>query len=303
MLLVVIELCIAKGLFGLMKIWKYTMVGLLAFVLAGCGQQLSTTKTSYGRDGLVTIVKGTARGVDRVSYTSDAGKGSVPVNSGTFVVNVPVSDVAQKVNLKAGSMQTNVTVKAGQSLGTYSTIAAKFNQMLAVSSLPKADQAKLKQAQAASANAQKNAATMSPTEKMAMAQQAQQLKTLMAQANANTKASQLPATAKTGIHSILKSASGDYRASIVDGKAMGFAVVVPLSVLKNSKKMQTFATDFGLLTTSVGADAKSVFSQFKKLTKDAKSKNNGTTISTIKSHGVKIDVGYSTTALYLYVTK
>ena len=145
MLLVVIELCIAKGLFGLMKIWKYTMVGLLAFVLAGCGQQLSTTKTSYGRDGLVAIVKGTARGVDRVSYTSDAGKGSVPVNSGTFVVNVPVSDVAQKVNLKAGSMQTNVTVKAGQSLGTYSTIAAKFNQMLAVSSLPKADQAKLKQ--------------------------------------------------------------------------------------------------------------------------------------------------------------
>lgn len=272
MLLVVIELCIAKGLFGLMKIWKYTMVGLLAFVLAGCGQQLSTTKTSYGRDGLVAIVKGTARGVDRVSYTSDAGKGSVPVNSGTFVVNVPVSDVAQKVNLKAGSMQTNVTVKAGQSLGTYSTIAAKFNQMLAVSSLPKADQAKLKQAQAASANA-------------------------------NTKASQLPATAKTGIHSILKSASGDYRASIVDGKAMGFAVVVPLSVLKNSKKMQTFATDFGLLTTSVGADAKSVFSQFKKLTKDAKSKNNATTISTIKSHGVKIDVGYSTTALYLYVTK
>lgn len=204
MLLVVIELCIAKGLFGLMKIWKYTMVGLLAFVLAGCGQQLSTTKTSYGRDGLVAIVKGTARGVDRVSYTSDAGKGSVPVNSGTFVVNVPVSDVAQKVNLKAGSMQTNVTVKAGQSLGTYSTIAAKFNQMLAVSSLPKADQAKLKQAQAASANAQKNVATMSPTEKMAMAQQAQQLKTLMAQANANTKASQLPATAKTGIHSILK---------------------------------------------------------------------------------------------------
>ena len=291
MLLVVIELCIAKGLFGLMKIWKYTMVGLLAFVLAGCGQQLSTTKTSYGRDGLVAIVKGTARGVDRVSYTSDAGKGSVPVNSGTFVVNVPVS------------MQTNVTVKAGQSLGTYSTIAAKFNQMLAVSSLPKADQAKLKQAQAASANAQKNVATMSPTEKMAMAQQAQQLKTLMAQANANTKASQLPATAKTGIHSILKSASGDYRASIVDGKAMGFAVVVPLSVLKNSKKMQTFATDFGLLTTSVGADAKSVFSQFKKLTKDAKSKNNATTISTIKSHGVKIDVGYSTTALYLYVTK
>lgn len=90
------------------------------------------------------------------------------------------------MNLKAGSMQTNVTVKAGQSLGTYSTIAAKFNQMLAVSSLPKADQAKLKQAQAASANAQKNAATMSPTEKMAMAQQAQQLKTLMAQANANT---------------------------------------------------------------------------------------------------------------------
>lgn len=60
MLLVVIELCIAKGLFGLMKIWKYTMVGLLAFVLAGCGQQLSTTKTSYGRDGLVAIVKGTA---------------------------------------------------------------------------------------------------------------------------------------------------------------------------------------------------------------------------------------------------
>ncbi len=84
---------------------------------------------------------------------------------------------------------------------------------------------------------------------------------------------------------------------------MGFAVIVPLSVLKDSKKMQQFATGFGLLSTAVGANAKTVFSHFKKLTKDAKSKNNSTTIKTIKSNNVKFDVGYSTTDLYLYVTK
>ncbi|MDE3282331.1 hypothetical protein KTT66_02190 [Lacticaseibacillus casei] len=286
-----------------MKFWKYGLIGLLALLLVGCGQQLSTTKTTYGRDGLVATVKGNASGVKRVSYTSDAGKGSVPVNSGTFVIDVPITDKAQKVNLKAGSLKTNVTVKAGKSLGNYADIATKFNQMLAVSSLSKADQAKLKQGQAAAAALQKNAAGMTPAEKMAAAQQAQALKTLMAQATANTKANQLPTTAKTGIQSILKTADINYRASVAHGKAMGFAVIVPLAVLKDSKKMQAFATDFGLLSTAVGANAKTVFSHFKKLTKDAKSKNNATTISTIKSNGVHFDVGYSTTALYLYVTK
>ena len=175
--------------------------------------------------------------------------------------------------------------------------------MLAVSSLSKADQAKLKQGQAAAAELQKNAATMTPAEKLTAAQQAQTLKTLMAQATANTRSKQLPTTAKTGIQSILKTAGVNYRASIVNGKAMGFAVIVPLSVLKDSKKMQQFATGFGLLSTAVGANAKTVFSHFKKLTKDAKSKNNSTTIKTIKSNNVKFDVGYSTTDVYLYVTK
>lgn len=61
--------------------------------------------------------------------------------------------------------------------------------MLAVSSLSKADQAKLKQGQAAAAELQKSAATMTPAEKLTAAQQAQTLKTLMAQATANTRAS------------------------------------------------------------------------------------------------------------------
>ncbi|MDF3334667.1 hypothetical protein [Lacticaseibacillus rhamnosus] len=286
-----------------MKFWKYGLIGLLALLLVGCGQQLSTTKATYGRNGLVATIKGSASGVDRVKYTSQAGNGSVPVKSGTFVVNVPVTDTTQQIKLTAGSLKREVNVKAGTSLGQYTAIATKFNQMLAVSSLSKADQAKLKQGQAAAAELQKSAATMTPAEKLTAAQQAQTLKTLMAQATANTRGQQLPTTAKTGIQSILKTAGVNYRASIVNGKAMGFAVIVPLSVLKDSKKMQQFATGFGLLSTAVGANAKTVFSHFKKLTKDAKSKNNSTTIKTIKSNNVKFDVGYSTTDLYLYVTK
>ena len=276
-----------------MKFWKYGLIGLLALLLVGCGQQLSTTKATYGRNGLVATIKGSASGVDRVKYTSQAGNGSVPVKSGTFVVNVPVTDTTQQIKLTAGSLKREVNVKAGTSLGQYTAIATKFNQMLAVSSLSKADQAKLKQGQAAAAELQKSAATMTPAEKLTAAQQPQTLKTLMAQATANTR----------GIQSILKTAGVNYRASIVNGKAMGFAVIVPLSVLKDSKKMQQFATGFGLLSTAVGANAKTVFSHFKKLTKDAKSKNNSTTIKTIKSNNVKFDVGYSTTDLYLYVTK
>ena len=110
-------------------------------------------KGPYGRNGLVATIKGSASGVDRVKYTSQAGNGSVPVKSGTFVVNVPVTDTTQQIKLTAGSLKREVNVKAGTSLGQYTAIATKFNQMLAVSSLSKADQAKLKQGQAAAAEA------------------------------------------------------------------------------------------------------------------------------------------------------
>ncbi len=49
-----------------MKFWKYGLIGLLALLLVGCGQQLSTTKATYGRNGLVATIKGSASGVDRV---------------------------------------------------------------------------------------------------------------------------------------------------------------------------------------------------------------------------------------------
>lgn len=101
-----------------MKFWKYGLIGLLALLLVGCGQQLSTTKATYGRNGLVATIKGSASGVDRVKYTSQAGNGSVPVKSGTFVVNVPVTDTTQQIKLTAGSLKREVNVKAGTSLGS-----------------------------------------------------------------------------------------------------------------------------------------------------------------------------------------
>ena len=107
-----------------MKFWKYGLIGLLALLLVGCGQQLSTTKATYGRNGLVATIKGSASGVDRVHYTSQAGNGSVPVKSGTFVVNVPVTDTTQQIKLTAGSLKREVNVKAGTSLGQYTAIAS-----------------------------------------------------------------------------------------------------------------------------------------------------------------------------------
>ncbi|WP_158509299.1 hypothetical protein [Pediococcus damnosus] len=74
--------------------------------------------------------------------------------------------------------------------------------------------------------------------------------------------------------------------------------------MKQESGQKDFGTVFSLLSNELGANPKSVMKQFEKLLKDAKkSSSTSTATNVIKSNGVKFEVGYSTTHLYIYITK
>lgn len=271
--------------------------GALSLVLAACGQKLSTTKSTYQRSGMVAVIKGSASGHSNVSYTADAASGSSKVNDGSYVISLPVSTKDQQVAIKAGDQKTTVTVKAAKSLGTYATIAKKYNQAIIMTALPAKTQKALA---AASKQSTTDTSQLTTAQKMALAKEQQALQAAVQKATTATKASQLP-TSVTGLKQVLKSTGGTIRVNVQDGQLMGITDIVPVKALKEKKLQQAFGTQFGLLANSVGADAKKVAKQFQKATKSSDS--SSTTIDTITSNGVKFDVGYSTTSLYIYITK
>ncbi|WP_225418427.1 hypothetical protein [Lacticaseibacillus daqingensis] len=276
------------------QIGKLTLALGSLLMLAGCGQSLTTGKTTYKQTGMVAVIKGTAKGTQQVRYQAPAATGTVKVSGDSFVVSVPVAPKAQTVTLKAGDLTHRVTVQAAKSLGTYSAVAKAYNQAVVAMALPAETQAQLKQAQSV------DISKLSPAEKLAAAQQQQALAAAMATAQKQTKVQQLPASV-TGLKQVLKSAAGTVRLNVQAGQLMGITEIVPIKAMKTKKLQAQFATQFGLLANAVGADAKKVGTAFQKATSDKDS--SSTTIDTITSHGVKFDVGFSTTALYIYITK
>lgn len=270
----------------------------LSLVLAACGNKLTTTKSTYHQDGMVAVIKGEASGAKQVRYKSANVQGTKKVNSGTFAFSVPVTASKQNVKITAGNLKRTVTVSAATPLADYQTAANKYNMAVAMSTLTAAEQ---KQVAAFKAPTKASLAAMTPAEQASTMQAAAMVKSLMTKATNATKEQQLPATVKDGVHQVLKTGVVRVRAN-ADGKhLMGYTMIIPVKAMKNKTQAKQFGTTLALLGTSAGADAKKVMKQFAKETKDQK--DSQTTMKTIKSNGVKFNVGFSTSNIYVYITK
>lgn len=264
--------------------------------LSACGKQLTTSKTTYKTTGMVAVIKGEASG-KTVKYQAPTGNGTSKVNSGSYVVTVPMSNQKQTVKLSSDGQKKTVTVKAAKSIGDYKTISAKYNQAIVAMALPKSVQTQLAAAQKAGTSA---VASMTPAQKVAYAKQQQALQAAMVKAQQATKDSQLP-TSTDGLKQVLSTNGGKLRLNVQNGQLIAITDVVSVKAMKNKKAKTAFGTQFGLLANATGADAKKVGKAFTKAIKDAGS--GSTTIDTITSNGVKFNIGLSTTDLYIYITK
>lgn len=267
--------------------------------LTACGNQLSVNKATYKQSGMVAVIKGKTAGHDTVHYTAATTKGSAKVNGDTYVVSVPASTKDQTVTIKAGSQKVTTKVKAAKAIMPYKQFATTFNQAVVATALPKDVQ---KQLQTASKNKGQapDVAAMTPAQKAAYAKQQQALQAAMVKAQTATKAQQLPTTA-TGLKQILKSDSGSIRANVQDGQLIALTDVASVKAMKDKTKKTAFGTQFALLATAAGANAKDVLKAFADEIKDANS--GSTTTKTITSNGVKFNLGLSASDLYIYITK
>lgn len=264
--------------------------------LSACGKQLTTNKTTYKATGMVAVIKGEA-GSKTVKYQAPTTSGTSKVNSGSYVVTVPMSDQKQTVKLSANGQSKSVSVKAAKPLGPYKTIAAKYNQAIVGMALPKNIQAQLAAAQKADPSA---VATMTPAQKAAYAKQQQALQAAMVKAQQATKSSQLP-TSVDGLKQVLSTNGGKLRLNVQNGQLIAITDVVSVKAMKNKKAKTAFGTQFGLIANATGADAKKVGKAFSKAIK--KAGKGSTTIDTITSNGVKFNIGFSTSDLFIYITK
>lgn len=285
------------GLHTMKKLLTAAMGLGVLLTLTACGNKLTTTKTTYKQDGLVAVVKGDASGADKISYKSADASGTSKINGGTYAITIPVTDKKQTVHLKVGDQKKTTTITAAKTLGNYKAVAKKYNQAVIASALPASVQKQMQAKQPTKAQI----AQMSPAEQMALATKAKELQAEFAKATTATKSQQLAATTDTGIHQVLKTDNAVIRANVADGKVVGFALIVPVKAMKNKAKAKEFGTTLALLGNAAGANAKTVMKKFAKAIKDQN--DSQTTMKTIKSNGLKFDVGFSTTKLYIYLTK
>lgn len=311
--------------------------GLMMLVLAGCGQaKLTTTKTTYTGSGLVAAVKGDAH-TKTVSYQLDGAKSQqARVHNHTFVIQVPTKTSRQTVKIKAGGQTKTVYVKAQHRLVGYQKMATAYNQALIGSKLSKADQAKAKKLQQQGAALKKQQAAIQAKVKTAQAQikaggsaAATGAQTLQAQqtagaqlktqaASLQTSQKQLAAAMKTaktkvkgqllptktpanGLHNVVTTKDYKIRLNVQDGDVMGTAMIVPTKAFKDQTRQKNFGTSFALLTSTTGANAKTVMKKFKSETKSNNSST--TTIDPITSKGVRFTIGVSASNLFIFTTK
>jgi len=310
--------------------------GLLAVVLAGCGQNsLSTTKSTYTRSGLVASVKGRSN-QKTVSYRLDGQKTkTAKVHNNTFIIQVPTKTTRQTVKLTAGSAKKTVYVKSAKRLTTYTKMATAYNQALIGSKMTKSQQQAAQKLQVQGAALKKQQATIQAAVTKAKAQvaaggteaatgaatlQAQQAAAAKLQTQAaSLKASQktvaaamktakakvkdelLPTKVPTGVTNVLTTKDYKIRMNVQSGDVMGTAMIVPTKAFKNKTRQKNFGTSFALLSSTSGADAKQVMKKFSKETKSNKSST--TTIDPIVSKGVRFTIGVSSSDLYIFMTK
>ncbi|MEE8824777.1 hypothetical protein LASUN_25740 [Lentilactobacillus sunkii] len=318
-----------KKLFGLLVAAASLMV-----ILSGCGAPtLSVQSHHLNPDGLAAVVKGKSN-QKNVQYVikngshSEAQNNEAPIGlggtdtiSGAYAITVPTKAVKQTMRLSAGGKHQTVTIAKANVLSDYSTLQNKYNQALTGTALSKKDQklaAGMKK-QAAdlkkTSEALKTNKATSMSAMQAKAKQAQQIKTdaeklkreqiqlagAMKQAQASVKDVLLPKNAKSGVNNLVKTKDFTIRTNVDNQKVVGIAMMVPTKGLKNKSQMKSFVMSFSILANSVGANAKQVLKDFQKITKD-KNKSS-TTTPKIHSNGLTFSLGYSTTTLYIFITK
>lgn len=275
-----------------------TMV-LATLTLTACGNKLTPSQSTYGQHGLVAILKGTASGAKSVQYQTAGQHGKVALHSGTYAITLPMTDKAQRVVLTAGAKKQTVTIKPAKTLGPYQEAAKKYNQAIIGMNLPNDVR---EQAAAAKKLNQATLAAMPAEQRLSAMKQLTALKEAMAKADAATKDQQLPLSVKAGIHPLTQVGDVKVRANVsASGELIGYAVIAPVKTLKDKEKAKDFGMTLGLLGNGVGADTQHVMKQFTAATK-GQSKSQ-TTVKSIKSHGVKFAIGFSTTDLFVYVTR
>lgn len=307
---------------------------LLGLALAGCGKaSVSVDDHTVAPSGMAAVIKGKTNQAT-VRYTINGGStGTQKSQNEGYSLTIPAKPYKQtvKVSVKGGNSET-VTVAKRKALMTYTKFQSTYNQTLSAAALSKSDQATAMKLQASATALKKQSAaiqkqvaaakakvakgdTSAATTLQTLATKAAALKTQAAklkqtqaslapalkQAKASVKDDLLPTTVKNGIHTIKSTSDYKIRTNVDNGKLVGATLIVPTSALKNNKQAKKFATTFSILANGVGANAKHVLKTFSKKAKDEKSSQ--TTTETIRSKGVKFSLGYSTSTLYIYVTK
>lgn len=273
----------------------------LSLLLTGCSKvSLSTTAKTYSPDGMVAVVKGHTANHNTVTYQIDNGvKHSVKVHDKTFVIQVPASNREQKVKLTASAgnkqQQQTVKVKAVKSLGNYQQVVQKYNQMVVMSKLSPQEIQTLK-----TASALKNPKDSMNSQMMQQIKQAQQVEQKVQQLQSTTKSEQLPVQLN-GIHNVVDNSAYTLRLNVQNGNLMGATMMIPVKSFKDKSQAQQFGTAFALFSQALGANGKQVMHEFESKTKNQD--KTQTTSKTIIDHGVKYSIGFSTTKLYVYITK
>ena len=273
----------------------------LSLLLTGCSKvSLSTTAKTYSPDEMVAVVKGHTANQNTVTYQIDNGtKHSVKVHDKTFVIQVPASDRQQKVKITAAhggqQQQQTVTVNAAKKLGNYQQIVQRYNQMVVMSKLSPQEVQTLK-----AAAALKKAPSSPNPQLIQQLKQAQQVEQKVQQLQSTTKSEQLPAQLN-GIHNAVDNAAYTLRLNVQDGDLMGATMMIPVKSFKDKAQAQQFGTAFVLFSQALGANGKQVMHEFESKTKNQD--KTQTTSKTIINHGIKYSIGFSTTELYVYITK
>lgn len=315
------------------KIHLIVIAALLSFVLAGCGKtNLTASHHTMSPSGLTAIVKGTTN-QKKVTYTINSGKQHTQkVTAGAYAITIPAKPYKQTVKITANQRQVTTTVNQQSAISSYKSFQTAYNNTMMATALSKKDQAtatslsaqaaKLKkqevQIKASVATAQKQLKSGDTSAQATLVTEAKKAAILKADAAKlqQTQASLAPALkqakakiagktidgqAKDGIYNLKKTSSATIRGNVHNGRVVGLALMVPTSALKSTKAAKSFMTELAVLTSSTGANTKKVLNGFKD--KANKKNSSQTTTSTIHSNGIDFDLGYSTSTLYIYVTR
>ncbi|WP_099974717.1 hypothetical protein [Lactobacillus terrae] len=114
--------------------------------------------------------------------------------------------------------------------------------------------------------------------------------------------SQLPLIFSDGIHKVNYNDGLTYRFNVQNGSLMGISIKVPMKTLKSKDGAKNFAQELAISSQLVGSDGQKVLKKLSKEFKDVQD-GNTTTIDAVKSKGIIYNVNYSTSGIYIYMTK